>query len=151
MPFQTNNEYWKLRSKHGRDKQYKTPEDFADKANEYFSWCINNPLKEEVVHGKDSKIIKLNKMRPFTIEGLCNFMDISTQCFLNYKKRNDFVDICTRISQIIYNQKFEGAAAGFLNHSIIARDLGLVDKQKTESEHTGDITITRRIIGAKDE
>jgi hypothetical protein len=139
MSFFTNNEYWKLRSKHGRDKKYKDSGEFADKANEYFSWCIDNPLKEEIVHGKDSKIIKLNKMRPFTIEGLCNFMDISVQCFLNYEKRDGFIEITTRVRQIIYNQKFEGAAAGFLNTNIIARDLGLVEKQ--EHDMRGNINI----------
>ena len=32
--------------------------------------------------------------------------------------------------QIIYTQKFEGSAAGLLNPNIIARDLGLNDKQE---------------------
>lgn len=134
MPFETNNEYWKLRSKDGRDKIYKTPQEFAVKANEYFNWCINHPLKEQVVHGKDSNIIELNKMRAFTIEGLCNFMDMCRRSFDEYGKRNDFLPVYTRIKEIIYTQKFEGAAGGFLNASIIARDLGLVDKKVISGE-----------------
>jgi len=141
MLFETNNEYWKLRSKDGRDKIYKTPQQFAEKANEYFNWCIDHPLKEQVVHGKDSKIIELNRMRPFTIEGLCNFMDISKQCFYNYADRADFIDITTRIRSIIYNQKFEGAAAGFLNANIIARDLGLVDKKELKGDSNNPLII----------
>ncbi len=43
----------------------------------------------------------------------------------------DFSKVITRIREIIYNQKFTGAAAGFLNPNIIARDLGLVDKAET--------------------
>lgn len=150
MPFETNNEYWKLRSKDGRDKIYKTPAAFAEKANEYFNWCINHPLKEQVVHGKDSTIIELSRMRVFTLEGLCNFMDISKQCFYNYEKKNDYVAVTTRIREIIYNQKFEGASSGFFNSNIIARDLGLVEKKENENKHRGSITITRRIIGEKD-
>ena len=37
--------------------------------------------------------------------------------------------------EIIYNQKFTGAAADLLNPNIIARELGLADKQ--QNEHTG--------------
>ncbi|MDC9826565.1 terminase small subunit, partial [Devosia sp. ZB163] len=35
-----------------------------------------------------------------------------------------------RVDEIIRAQKFEGAAAGLLNPNIIARDLGLADKQE---------------------
>ena len=42
----------------------------------------------------------------------------------------DFSIICTRIREIIYTQKFTGAASGFLNPQIIARDLGLADKSE---------------------
>ena len=51
----------------------------------------------------------------------------------------DYSLIITRIREIIYRQKFEGAAAGFLNSSIIARDLGLQDKQQLE--HSGEIIV----------
>ena len=50
-----------------------------------------------------------------------------------------FKTITAQIKQIIRTQKFEGASAGFLNANIIARDLGLTDKQ----EITGTvITVT---------
>ena len=37
--------------------------------------------------------------------------------------------IITRIREAIYQQKFEGASVGAFNANIIARDLGLADKQ----------------------
>jgi len=125
------NEYWKLRSKDGRDKQYPTPLDLLNACNEYFEWVQSNPLKEEqIVKYKDYyEKVDISKMRPFTIQGLCNYIDLSVEGWRKYKQRNDFVDITTRVEQIIYNQKFEGAASGFLNPNIIARDLGLQDKQ----------------------
>ena len=125
------NEYWKLRSKDGRDKQFPTPDDLMTACNDYFEWVQNNPLKEsQVVKYKDyAELIEVPKMRPFTLEGLCNYIDISCDGFRGYEKRKDFVDVTTRVRQIIYNQKFEGAASGFLNPNIIARDLGLQDKQ----------------------
>jgi hypothetical protein len=45
------------------------------------------------------------------------------------------MEVITRIDKYIYNQKFEGAAAGFLNPNIIARDLGLADKTDNNNTH----------------
>lgn len=152
------NQYWKLRSKDGRDKIFETPEDLADSINDYFQWCQLNPLKEaQVVKGKsfdtDEKdgevvttvknyeIIEVSKMRPFTLEGMCNYLDISVDGFKLYEKRKDFIGVTTRARQIIYNQKFEGAAANLLNANIIARDLGLIDRKDVTTD--GDkITLT---------
>jgi hypothetical protein len=138
------NEYWKLRSSDGRDKIFPKPKDLMEAANEYFAWIEANPLKEQqVVKYKDSyEIIELDKMRPLTIHGLCNFIDIAVITFDEYGKRKDFTAVHTRIRQIIYNQKFEGAASGFLNPSIIARDLGLADKKEigiTEIKITAEL------------
>lgn len=121
------NKYWKLRSKDGRDKIFKTPEDLLNACNEYFQWVVENPLIEIDYRGKDLLKVQIPKMRPFTLEGLCNFLDISVDAFKLYEERKDFIGVTTRARQIIYNQKFEGAAAGFLNANIIARDLGLAD------------------------
>lgn len=135
------NEYWKLRSKDGRDKIFETPEQLLESCNEYFEWVQDNPLKSsEVVKYKYyAELIEVPKMRPMTIEGLCNFIDISVKGFKLYRDRIDFIPVVTRVEQIIYNNKFEGAASGFLNPNIIARDLGLQDKQQTE--HTGEIIV----------
>lgn len=128
------NEYYKIRTKDGRDKIFETPEDLANACNEYFEWCIANPLKEQVVFHSQGQVTKddLHKMRPFTLEGMCNFIDIGLNTFRDYEKREDFSHITTRIRQVIENQQFEGAAAGFLNPSIIARKLGL----KESIDHT---------------
>ena len=128
------NEYYKLRTKDGRDKKFGTPEALMKVCNDYFEWCLENPLMEAVLHQKTATIIDLPKMRPFTLHGLCNFIDISLDGFKLYDGRKDFIGVTTRARQIIYNQKFEGAASGFLNPNIIARDLGLAEKQ----DHTID-------------
>ena len=137
MPAPKGNQFWLLRSKHGREKLFKTPSLMWQAACEYFQWCQENPLMECVVHGKDSTIIQLPKMRPFTIHGLCEYLDCNTQYFKTFKaqltdKDKDFNTIIIRIEETIYRQKFEGASCGFLNPNIIARDLGLQDKQKIE-------------------
>ena len=37
------NKFWMLRSKHGRDKLFATPELLWEAACEYFQWCDENP------------------------------------------------------------------------------------------------------------
>ena len=129
------NEYYKLRSSNGAERIFKTPEELGEKANEYFQWCIENPfLKQEIVkyrddHTKDSVEI----MRPFSLEGLCNYLGIVRNTFKNYKKRDDFLIVTHAIQQIIDTQQFEGAAAGLFNSNIIARKLGLIDSQDLTS------------------
>lgn len=132
MTAPTGNQFWKLRSKHGRDKLFETPKLLLDAACEYFEWCENNPLIEVDYRGKDMERVELPKMRAFTMHGLCSYLDCNTAYFRTFKaqlqeKDKDFNTVITRIEEIVYNQKFTGAAAGFLNANIIARDLGLRD------------------------
>lgn len=138
MAGEKGNEYYKLRLKNGRDKKY-TPNAFRKVALDYFEYCINNPLYEMVIQkrrvDRDTEIIEkvlLEKIRPFTIKGLCIHAQICMQTFYNYKDDNNFLDVITRVEEIIENQQFEGAAAGFFNANIIARKLGLADKQELD-------------------
>ncbi len=140
------NQFWKLRSKHGRDKLFETPESMWEAACEYFQWCDDNPfIKSEakVISGgyKEAgsvEIAELPYMRPFTIHGLCAYLDCNTKYFNDFKdaKHDGFSDVLTRIQETIYNQKFSGAAAGFFNSNIIARDLGLADKKEVDRKTT---------------
>lgn len=133
-----NNEFWKLRSKHGRDKIFKTPQLMWEAACEYFTWCENNPLIEidYKTSMKTIRKIKIPKMRPFTLQGLCLYLHVNTVYFNQFESSlkgkkddlsKDFSKVLTRIREIIYDQKFTGAASGFFNPSIISRDLGLKD------------------------
>jgi hypothetical protein len=132
--FPNGNGFWKLRSKHGVDKIFATPEIMWEAACEYFLACEENPLIEVDFKGKDSERVHIPRMRAFTMERLCLFLDVHKGYFLEFKKAlkddqlgRDFSRVITRIEQTIYSQKFEGASAGFLNANIIARDLGLKD------------------------
>lgn len=135
------NQFWKMRSKHGRDKLFTNPEELWEAACEYFEWCEQNPLIEVDFVGKDATQVHKPKMRPFTMQGLCLYLDCNTHYFYDFEKAlkgkddelsRDFSYIITRIKETIYNQKFTGAASGFLNANIISRDLGLADKNQQE-------------------
>lgn len=131
------NQFWKLRSKHGRDKLFASPELLWKAACEYFGWCDENPLIEIDYKGKDADRVSIPKMRPYTLQGLCLYLDCNTEYFRHFKKNLkddeiDFYRVVTRIEETIYNQKFTGAASGFLNQSIIAFDLGLARRQQDQ-------------------
>ncbi|HXP53156.1 MAG TPA: DNA-packaging protein [Bacteroidia bacterium] len=134
------NQFWKLRSKHGRDILFATPELLWDAACEYFEWCDENKLMEVDFRGKDADRVNIPHMRPYTLHGLCLYLDCGTAYFRNFNPPNeDFKSVITRITETIYNQKFEGAAAGFLNPNIIARDLGLTEKTEVKAEVKSDM------------
>lgn len=136
------NKFWLLRSKHGRDKIFESPEMLWESACEYFEWCEDNPWEEKDWVGKDGDEVIKEKVRPFTLSGLCVYLDCSEETLRTYGKDEnykDFFGVYTRIEQIIRTQKFEGAATGFFNANIIARDLGLVDKQ--QNDLTGQVGI----------
>lgn len=145
------NKFWLLRSKHGRDKLFETPDLLWEAACEYFEWCDKNPFYEVEQAKSQSKphvddegnvtfppnLVELPKMRPYTLHGLTLYLDCNTMYFTQFENglkdksddiSKDFSIVITRIREVIYNQKFSGAASGFLNANIIARDLGLADK-----------------------
>jgi hypothetical protein len=138
------NEFWKLRSKHGRDTLFASPELMEEAIHEYFQWCINNPFKKAEAktvnigdYQSKVEIAELPVMRPFTIQGLCGYIDCNTRYFSEFEANligktdelsKGFSAVITRARDVIYRQKFEGAASGFFNANIIARDLGLKDE-----------------------
>ena len=137
MQFQAGNQFWKMRETHGRNPIFESPEQLWTAACEYFQWVENNPLLEEKIFHSSGAITKdtIKKMRAMTIRAMCFFIGLSRQGWQEYSEKPDFSDIVKEIEDVIYSQKFEGAAADLLNSNIIARELGLSDK--VQNEHTG--------------
>lgn len=154
MSAPTGNQFWKLASKHGRDTLFTSPELLWEAACEYFEWAENNPLMAQeqrkgniiIAKGVDtseldlSPMVEIPKMRAFTLENLCSYLGCNTAYFRNFKivdkeREQEFSAVFTRIQETIRNQKFIGAAAGFLNPMIIARDLGLRDHIDQKNEN----------------
>lgn len=135
------NEYWKL-ADWGKPKSYE-PIPLWQKFIAYHDWSTSSPwYKNEAIKSGDSagQLIKIPTERPLTIKGFCIYAEIASQTFYNYEKDEAYIEIITRIREIIYTQKFEGAVVGAFNANIIARDLGLVDKK--EEKVTGEMNHT---------
>lgn len=136
--------FWMARAKHGRDKIFQTPEILWESVLEYFEWVEANPLWEAKAFPYQGEVTieYLPKMRAMTIIGLCLFLDITYETWMNYRARKDFFRVIAQAEDHIRDQKFTGAAADLLNANIIARELGLSDKQETR--HTIELTPEQR-------
>ena len=135
MAAPTGNQFWKLRSKHGREKLFKTPDLMWEAACEYFQWCDEHPWqKVDAAKAGDrfGEHVTVPITRPYTISGLSLYLDCNADYFRQFKKNctKDFSWVISKIESTLYTQKFEGAAVGAFNANIIARDLGLSDKQE---------------------
>lgn len=128
-----NNQYWKKRSKHGRNKIIKDPETLAKASDEYFEWCVNNPIIEIDYRGKDLVKIELPHPRVFQKGELARFCNVAQWRTIDELKEgnNDFSQVITRIEGIIRDQKYTYAVVGMFNSNIVARDLGLKDKSES--------------------
>jgi hypothetical protein len=156
--FTTGNRFWEAKSSFiGHPKLFENGETLKSAITEYLDWNDANPLMaaELVKFEGRGTIAELPKMRALTLQGLFMFLGINPKTWWDWRQnRVDLADVIQWAEAVIYRQKFEGAAADMLNQAIIARELGLVDKQSTE--HTGPgggpITmITRRIIDPANE
>lgn len=140
------NQFWRVRSTHGKAPIFKTPDDLWNACAEYFDWVEEHPLWESKAFAYQGAVTvtELPKMRAMTISGLCIFLDIARRTWDDYRAREDYMPVVTRVEEIISAQKFEGAAADLLNANIIARDLGLRDKQDVDL--AGKVTLVPQIV-----
>lgn len=136
MAAEKGNEWWKQRSKHGRDKILSSPDYLWEEAVKYFEATDKRKWVRKDWVGKDAIEVSRETETPYTFTGLFLFLDIDENTWQRYRKEKpyeDFWAITARIDKIIYTQKFEGAAVGAFNANIIARDLGLADKKDVSS------------------
>jgi hypothetical protein len=142
------NQFWKARAKHGRDKIFETDDILWESACEYFQWVEDNPLNEEKLFAYQGEVTRgtIYKMRAMTIDGLCLFLGVSYQTWLDYTNRKDFIEVTSRVESVIKSQKFAGAAADLLNANIIARDLGLTDKKELSGSAENPLTMVIKEI-----
>lgn len=151
------NEFWKKRSSHGRKRIFATPEIMREAIDEYFEYQSTQAWNRVDYKGKEVEKVLIPTASPFTLTGLCLFLGVNTKYFAQFESEldleteegKDFSNVITYAREVIYTQKFEGAATGAYNANIIARDLGLADK--TKSEHTGEVKVSNKYEKASEE
>lgn len=139
------NQFWKLRSKHGRDKLFATPELLWEAAVEYFEHTDSRKWIKKDWVGKDATEVYRENETPYTMSGLCLYLDASRQYLDEFERQckakddelsQGFLVVLTRIREIVFTQKIEGASVGAFNMHIVSRELGLVDKREIEQDTT---------------
>ncbi len=141
------NKFWQLRSKHGRDKLFESPDLLWEAACEYFTWIDENPLIQVDFKGKDAERVEIPHVRPYTIHGLTSYLGCNVGYFNEFAENlknsdvKDFSVVIAHIRETIYRQKFEGASCGFYNANIIARDLGLQETVNNVGTTTTKIVV----------
>jgi hypothetical protein len=130
------NQFWKIRTKHGRDKLFASADTLWNACEEYFKWVEENPLWETKSYMYQGTPVQdqIPRMRAMTLDGLYLFLDIDHVTWRNWREDKDFFTVTHKAENVIRSQKFAGAAADMLNANIIARDLGL--KDTAAHEHT---------------
>lgn len=149
MPAPKGNSFWQNRTKHGRDKLFSSPKILWEEACKYFEATDSRKWVKKDWVGKDAFEVERETETPYTKSGIALFLDCDWRTIeaLKTDKDKDFLHIITRIEQIIYTQKIEGAAVGAFNANIVARELGLTEK--TESNNTNSTSVTLNLTPEK--
>lgn len=150
------NQAWKLRSKHGRDKLFSDAAVLWDEACLYFEWCDRNPwYKPELVKYKgDYEEAEVPLGRPYTMEGLTNYLGVSVPYLTTAEKQLrekldklkvkpeaelELLEVYARIKQTIRAQQIEGGMLGVFNSNLTARITGVSDN--INNSHNGEMTM----------
>ncbi len=101
-----------------------------------FDWVESHPLHkgQTIHHAGKFQTVRVPRPRAMTLKGLCLYLRISRSTWDQYAQAEGFSDISMRARDVIWNWKFELAAADLLNASFIARELGLMDRKSADTE-----------------
>jgi len=130
--------------KQGRPRAIKSIEQLLEFWNGYVDHIKSESSKWRTMdfRGKDAKEVTILHTVPMTKFGFAHFCGLHAWEVLKDLKdvSKDFSELVTRIEQLIYNQKLEGASVGAFNSSIIASDLGL--KNRNENTNKTELNIS---------
>lgn len=93
----------------GRPLKFKTAPELAKKIDKYFKSCWEpyvdhhgNTIFYKNKEGKNTNKRVFRQTRPYTIAGLCAFLDCSDETVLNYEKKGKFFGIIKKAKAKIY-------------------------------------------------
>ena len=119
---------------------------------EYFVWAERNPMiKTELIRSGilAGTVGYIPVDRPFTVEELCQFINLNPSTWQKYKSDPGYVayhETCQWAEEVIRNRKIQGAYIGIYNPLVATRDLGLVDKSESEQTVTANVITGIKVI-----
>ena len=108
----------KPKNKGGRPRKYSEKEILQTKIDEYFKMCDE-------------------KEKPYTITGLCLYLDIDRSTLLRYEEKEEYCNTIKRAKNRIENYVEENSLKGLLNPTVsifnLKNNFGWKDKQEIET------------------
>lgn len=135
-----------MKKKHagGRPPKYTKAEIMQYKINKYFESCFvpSRNKKGEILLDEKGKVIKI-QVRPFTVSGLADALDMSRQSLLNYSEKEEFFDTIMRAKRKceVYAEEmlFDKNSTNGAKFSLANNFEGWREKQ--EVEHSGSLKL----------
>lgn len=133
-------EVWQVaRDWGGRPPQYDDPADLQADVFAYLEWVDKNPLWETKAFGT-GLVCKVPKKRYPTASGCALFCGVAPRTWRSWKSPdNQLRDVVEHAEEMMLQIKMEGAASGFFNSTIVARDVGLKDKTEVDQNMTVNV------------
>lgn len=151
----TGNKFWKLRSKHGRDKLFSDPKILLEEAYAYFDWCDRHPWERyELVKYQGAAYEEgVSIGRPYSINGFTCYLGVSGGYFRAAKanlkdkiesnkataQEVDLLEAIELIEEIVKTQNIEGASVGVFSPHIVTRVYGLAET--INQNNTGETAV----------
>ena len=136
----------------GKPKTWRTVEELQKDIDAYFIWCDNNPMKQyhnSQIDPKTKKPLVFHIERPYTIEGLCVYLECDRDTLLNYQKApgyEEFFGAIKKAKAKIQQNKVERGLTGTAPSAVTIFDLknnhGYKDKTETDVNAKIDQTIS---------
>lgn len=158
--FLRGNQQWKLRTVHGREKIFASAELLRAEALLYFDWCDKNPrMRAELVkHLGTAEQYDVPLGRPYTIDGLCNYLGVSGSYFRSAKanietkiaKKVATIEEETLLNEILWienvsrNDMVEGGLVGQYNANLVSRIQGLAENVNNNMSGPAVLSISVR-------
>ena len=115
----------------GKPLKYPDPLEFQRKINQYFDWC-DSQSKKVATSTKEGKLVP----KPYTVSGLCVYLQIDSETLSEYGKRPLYSDSVKNAKKRIENWLEEAALTGAVNpiFSIFSfkNNFGWSDKQEVK-------------------
>ena len=123
----------------GRPMKYKTVEELAAKIDAYFDWC--DSMSQMITNDKGQVRCVY---KPYTISGLCLFLDFTRETLNEYQKIVAFSDTITRAKFRIESWLEEKSLLGETNPQVsmfnLKNNFGWVDKTEVKQDVNASIT-----------
>jgi len=145
--------------KMGAKRKYEDPEEVQRLIDDFFEWCVNNPVsKPEMIKGGDKagEVIQVKVPRMATKAAMCYHLGITNDTWDLMVKRarnGEYGENSDRMYEVLalarqrsYAEKSDLAASGAYPHAYVAKEQGLMDK--TELDVSDDAKeVIYKIVG----